>query len=317
MKYPYIFFGSSRLSLIVVEALCKAGISPLAIVTTTDKPKGRKLILTPPEVKIFGQEHNIPVLQFEKLNENAVTEIGNVLKNYKDLQTSTENIKDTLSAKTFFLVASYGLIIPQSVLDLPEFGTLNIHPSLLPAYRGASPLQQALIDDVKDTGVTIMLMDAKMDHGPIILQEKRHAHMADWPKLYPDFESELALQGTRMIIDNISEILDGSIVPKEQDHGLATFTKKFQKTDGLLDINKLAGPEGYQQFLRFNALYEWPGTYFFAKLAKKNDDVTETDIRVKITAAHWDAAANLMEIEKVIPEGQKETLWSEFRKKIV
>jgi methionyl-tRNA formyltransferase len=285
----FIFFGSSRLSVIVLDELERLMIIPSAIVTTPDRPKGRKLILTPTEVKIFGIEHGIPVFQFEKLDADAVAKLR------------------TAMPVKYFLVASYGLIIPQAILDLPQYGVLNIHPSLLPEYRGATPIQQAILDDRSDTGVTIMQVDAKMDHGPILVQEKRNAGEL-WPKKYADLEEELARHGARMIAHTIGDILNKKIQPQEQNHELATFTKKIEKSDGEIDINDTAlrGPTGRSQFLKFNAYYEWPTTFFFAK-----------EKRIKITDAIWDNVTQEMKIIKVIPEGQKETLWSEYKKKLL
>lgn len=325
----FIFFGSSRLSLIVLDELLKRGIKPAAIVTTPDKPKGRKLILTPPEVKTFGDEQGIPVFQFAKLNAEAVDALRTFMTKISGLDANTASG----GAIRYFLVASYGLIIPQPVLDLMPNRILNIHPSMLPEYRGATPIQQALIDDRSDTGVSIMQIDAQMDHGPVFLQEKRNDAKADkisagartWPKRYADLEEGLARQGARMIADNIVGILDGSIMPQEQDHDTATFTKKIEKADGEISIaeDALKGAAGRKAFLKFNAYYEWPSTYFFIK----NKTATNTDenandakpIRVKITDAEWDANAHdgtgEMRILKVIPEGQKETLWSEYKKK--
>lgn len=315
----FIFFGSSRLSVIVLDELMKRGIRPSAIVTTPDKPKGRKLILTPPEAKVFGDANGIPVFQLAKLNADAVETLHAFMAEHAGIR--------------YFLVASYGLIIPQSALDLMPNRILNIHPSMLPEYRGATPIQQALIDDRSDTGVSIMQIDAQMDHGPVFLQEKRkdaeiaekNASARTWPKRYADLEEELARQGARMIADNISAILDGSLAPNDQDHAKATFTKKIEKADGEISIagDALIGAAGRKAFLKFNAYYEWPSTYFFIK----NKTATDTDenasnakpIRIKITDAEWDATAHNgageMKILKVIPEGQKETLWSEYKKK--
>lgn len=348
----FIFFGSSRLSVIVLDELSKHGIKPAAIVTIPDRPKGRKLILTPPEAKTFGEERGIPVFQFDRLNADAVDAIRTFMIKTASADSSGKNI----DAIRYFLVASYGLIIPQAVLDLPftasvtdadssgALGTLNVHPSLLPEYRGATPMQQALLDDRADTGVSIMLLDALMDHGPIFLQEKRSdnkspdANVSTWPKRYADLEDEMARQGARMIAENIDAMLDGSLKPQEQDHAKATFTKKIDKTDGLIGTNEsanngisiaeldaqLASDIGRKNFLKFNAYYEWPNTFFFAKTkGVSNDTASESDnkpIRIKITDAAWNESANdgagEMTILKVIPEGQKETLWSEYKKKL-
>lgn len=293
----FIFFGTSRLSVIVLETLAIHGLIPKAIITSPDRPKGRKLILTPPLTKIYGDKQNIPVLQFEKLDSDAIDKIKSICGP---------------SVIDFFLVASYGLIIPQAVLDIPKFGTLNIHPSLLPKYRGATPIQQAILDDEKNTGITIMLMDAKMDHGPILIQEKRidiaGVPGLSWPKKYDDLEEELAVQAANILEQNIDKILSGEIVPVEQNHADATFTKKIQKPDGLIHIDKLSGEEGYKQFLKFNAFHTWPTCFFFVEKGG-------APMRVKITDAIWSAEENTMKILKVIPEGQKEVAYSEFLKR--
>jgi methionyl-tRNA formyltransferase len=334
----FIFFGSSRLSLIVLDELAKHGMHPVAIVTTPDRPKGRKLVLTPPEVKTHGQQNGIRVFQFEKLDEDAVNTLSMFMEKFESANSGKAGGTDGSDRIDYFLVASYGLIIPQAVLDLPRqlihggAGVLNIHPSLLPEYRGATPIQQAILDDRSDTGVTIMQIDAKMDHGPILLQDKRNAaDISAWPKRYADLEEELARQGANMIAQNIEGMLGingfSTIEPKEQNHELATFTKKIQKTDGRIgnDDSPLAiedldamlkGEQGYKQFLKFNAYYEWPTTYFFAKKTAGTDDASGSPMRIKITDAVWNSELNEMQIIKVIPEGQKETLWSEFRKKL-
>lgn len=286
-KIKYVFFGSSKLSLIVLEHLYNAGYIPSAIVTTPDKPKGRKLVLTPTETKVFGLSKNIEVFEFAKLDETAV-----------------QICKDKFNDTAIFIVASYGLIIPQSILDIPQSGVINIHPSLLPTYRGATPIQQAILDDRFDTGVSIMKMDAKMDHGPLLFQEKRK-NMFDWPKKYTDLEHELAIQGADALIHILPAIADNQIIQVEQDHTKATFTKKITKADGCIDIENLEHSAGRQNFLKFCAYEVWPSTFF---IVKKKDK----EIRVKITAASWDNEQQKMIIEKVIPEGQKETTYTDF-----
>lgn len=289
----FIFFGTSSVSVTTLETLAKHGLVPAAIITSPDAPKGRKLTLTPPLTKVYGDAHNIPVLQFAKLDDVAIEEIKKV--------TAQADAR-------FFLVASYGLIIPQAVLDITSFGAINIHPSLLPQYRGATPMPQAILDDNAQTGITLMLMDAKMDHGPILLQEKRK-DPTDWPKPLSKLEDELIMQAAESLVQNLPDILSGKIIPQEQNHELATFTKKIQKTDGFIDITKLSGAEGRKQFLKTQAFEVWPGTYFFIKKQDK-------EIRIKITEAKWNETESRMEIIKVIPEGQKEVAYTDFLKRV-
>ena len=188
-----------------------------------------------------------------------------------------------------FIVAAYGKIIPQSILDIPKYGTLNVHPSLLPKLRGASPIQSAILEE-NSTGVTIMLMDADMDHGPILAQEPTDIH---WPPKASELEKVAAAQGARMLSEVIPAFVAGTLHPIAQNHDAATFIKKIAKEDGLID---LAGdPE--KNFRKIQAFDIWPRTYFFTE---RNGVQT----RVIITDAALEDGKLL--IKKVIPEGRKE-----------
>lgn len=280
-----IFFGTSQFSVFALETMKRQGYVPDLIVTNPDKPQGRKLVMTAPTTKIWAEAEKVPVLQFDILDEQAV-----------------EALK-ALSPK-LFIVASYGKIIPQAVLELPEHGCLNIHPSLLPQYRGASPLQSAILNDTKDTGVTIIKMDAKMDHGPIVAQEK--VNVEPWPARFPSLERLLAEEGALLLLKALPKYMNGELIPVEQEHDKATFTKKIKKDDGLLEIHA-DQPEAiqYQNFLKIRAFEGWPGTYFFTKRKGK-------PIRVVITDA--DFADSKLILKKVIPEGKKEMEYTEFLK---
>jgi len=149
----FAFFGTSELSVKILDKLIENGYVPSLVVTAPDKPKGRKMILTPPPVKIFAQKHNLKIVQPERL--------------------AVKPPNGDLTAKPFdlFIVASYGKIIPKSILDIPKLGTLNVHPSLLPKFRGPSPIQSFILNGEEKTGVTIMLMDEQVDHGQILAQK--------------------------------------------------------------------------------------------------------------------------------------------------
>ncbi|MEI6396826.1 MAG: methionyl-tRNA formyltransferase [Candidatus Taylorbacteria bacterium] len=280
----FIFFGSSRFSVIVLDELERAGFSPTAVVTTPDKPQGRKMILTPTPVKTWALAKKIPILDPAKLDD------------YK---------------ADLFIVASYGKIISQAVLDLPKHKTLNIHPSLLPKYRGASPLQSAMLDDTKETGVTIMQVDAQMDHGPIVAQEKvrigeaglEKSDLTEWPT-YEIFEELMAKKGAQLLARVMPDWVAGKIQAMPQNHAAATFTKKIKKEDGLIDLSMQ-----YNAFRKIQAFHDWPQAYFFIEHGGKN-------LRIKITKASWqdaiaDAPAKLV-IEKVIPEGSREMPYEDF-----
>lgn len=273
----FAFFGSSRFSVIVLEEMEKLGFIPSCIVTTPDKPQGRKMILTPNVVKTWGIQKNIKV--FDPAKNDA-----------QFLETlKKENLE-------IFIVASYGKILSKSLIEIPPHKTLNIHPSLLPKYRGASPLPSVILADDKNTGVTIMRMDEEMDHGPII--GRKEIRINDWP-IYEDFEERMAREGADLLVSILPDWIAGKIQEKPQDHEAATFTKKIAKEDGLLDLS--ADP--YLNFRKIQAYHAWPGSYFFIEHNTKR-------LRVKITKASFQE--NILTIEKVIPEGSKEMSYKDF-----
>jgi methionyl-tRNA formyltransferase len=148
--------------------------------------------------------------------------------------------KITALAPNLFVVAAYAKIIPQSILDLARLGTLGTHPSLLPKYRGASPIQSAILAGEAETGVTIYLMDAKMDHGPIFAQNKMPLRNNED---YLELEAELAHLGGKLLAKTIPDFFAGKIKPIEQSEAEATFTKKFETEDGFVDVADLLAAE--------------------------------------------------------------------------
>ena len=281
MKYTFAFFGSDEFSIIVLEELIQSGYIPTLCITQPHKPNGRKLVLTPTPIKEYCLSHNIKVITPEKL---SVEEIQNVSK---------DNLYD------FFVVASYGKIISQSILNIPKHGCLNVHPSLLPQYRGASPIETAILNDTKDTGVTIMLMDAQMDHGPIIKQAEYL--FEEWPSTKQEVHDTLAHLGGRMLVEVIQPFIQGDIVISPQDHTQATFTKMIQKGDGKIELSDT----DYKTYLKYLALTPWPGLFFFIKKQDK-------DVRVKIESAHYDIQKGFV-IDTVIPEGKNSMNWESFK----
>ena len=303
----FAFFGSSRFSVIVLDELELQGFLPSLVITTPDKPVGRKLTMTPNPVKVWAHTRKITVLDPEKLEEEFLDKLSDV-QNRADIQV--------------FVVASYGKIIPLRVLNIPPRHTLNIHPSLLPKYRGASPLQSAILDDEKNTGVTIMRIDEKMDHGPIVAQE--NIRIENWPN-YEEFEEIMAKKGAQLLarvmpawVSDTSKDANKNNVEKiletEQNHSLATYTKKSKKEDGLLDFDTqtmtLVG-DPYKNFLKIQAYHEWPQAFFYFKSGNQK-------LRVKITRTSYDfknsqlADVSPLKIERVIPEGGKEMSYQDF-----
>jgi len=278
----FTYFGSSRLSVIVLDELLKLNFKPRLIVTTKDKPQGRKLEVKPNIVKSWAIEHNIPVID----------DLKNIPKEGNEL----------------FIVASYGKIIPNEIIELPKYKTLNIHPSLLPRYRGASPLPTAILEDTKKTGVTIMQLDSEMDHGSIVAQREISLtdHFKDWPT-YEVFEEFMAKEGAKLLAEIMPDWVAEKIIPKEQDHSKAIYTKKIVKEDGLVDLNS---NDPYLTFRKIQAYHEWPVAYFFIERDGKQ-------IRVKITEAEFEKAkgdeTRSLIIKKVIPEGKKEMSFQSFK----
>jgi len=275
------FFGSPQIAVYVLDTLKENGIIPRLIISQPDKPAGRKLMLTPPEAKIWAEENNISTFQPETLRDEKI------------IQTIVED-----GPWNLFIVAAYGKIIPQEILDIPKYGTLNVHPSLLPKLRGASPLQSAILEE-KETGVSIMLLDEKMDHGPILAQEK--TPIENWPPKASELEKITGEQGGKMLAEIIPKWIAGEIKPQEQNHEVATFTKKIIKEDGLIDLND--DPE--KNFRKIQAFDIWPRTFFFTEQDGKK-------VRVIITEA--ELINKKLVIKKVIPEGKKEMDYEVFLK---
>jgi len=273
------FFGSSKVSIYVLDELEKAGFIPTVVVTTPDKPQGRGLKLAPNIVKAWAQDKSI------KTYDPAALDVG-----------FEKTLRD--EACDLFIVASYGKIIPESIVFMPKYKTLNVHPSLLPRYRGAAPLPTAMLDDAKDAGVTIMRMDEKMDHGPIVAT--KGIAVTEWPT-YEIFEEMMAREGGRLLAKIIPDWVAGKIAEKEQDHSAATFTEKTEKEDALLNLS--ADP--YENFRKIQAYHEWPQAYFFA-------DRNGKQVRVKVIQASFEGGKLI--IEKVLPEGGRAMAYGDFLK---
>ncbi len=171
-----------------------------------------------------------------------------------------------------FIVASYGKIIPKDLLNIPKYGAINVHPSLLPKYRGASPIQAAILNGDKEAGVTIMLMDEEMDHGPIVVNSKFKIQSSKLT--YIELEQELADLGANLLIETIPDWVAGKIKPEEQNHDEAVYTKKVAKEDGHINWHEPA--EVIERKIR--AYLPNPGTFTFYKTSART-------LRLKIIAA--------------------------------
>lgn len=278
----FAFFGTPEIAVKILDHLEKAGFLPSLIVCSPDKTKGRGLELSMPETKKWALARNIEVFQPIKLDDEAY-----------------EKIK-SLGPWDLFIVTAYGKIIGQRFLDIPVKGNINVHPSLLPKYRGPSPIQAQILADEKEVGTTIMLMDALMDHGAILAQKNIDLEM---PQKFESLIKVLAEESGKLLVETLPKYLDGKINAIEQDHDKATICKMIKKEHGLIDLNA----NSKENYLKFLALNPWPSTYFIKNINGK-------DIRIKITDA--DFIDEQFVIKKIIPEGKREMSYEDFMRNV-
>jgi len=218
----------------------------VGVITASDKPVGRKQILTPSPVKKWATENDLPIFQPDKI------------KSPKWI----EKIK-TIGPRLIIL-AAYGQIIPKEILEIPQYGALNIHPSLLPKYRGPSPIQTTILNGDKETGVTIILMDEEMDHGPIIQNSKFKIQNSKITHI--ELSKQLSDLGAELLIKALPDYIQKKIQPQEQNHRQASFCPIIKKEDGKIDWSKSA--DEIERMIR--ALNPWPGTYCEYKNQNEN-----------------------------------------------
>jgi methionyl-tRNA formyltransferase len=207
-----------------------------AIVTQPDRPKGRELKLQPPPVKVLAARQRLPVLQPERARSESFVEALKQLR--PDL----------------IVVAAYGQILPRPILELPRFGCLNVHTSLLPKYRGAAPIQWAILNDETETGVTIMKMDEGLDTGDILTQQTTPITASDDAQT---LHGRLAALGAALLVKTIPDYVAGKITPRTQPADAASYARKITKEDGHLDWNLPARA----LWNRVRGLVPWPGAY--------------------------------------------------------
>jgi methionyl-tRNA formyltransferase len=279
----FAFFGTPEVASQTLDILLANNLLPSLVITSPDKRAGRDLKLTPSPVSIWAKDHNIKCLKPEKLDDIFLDELFRL--------TDQEKID-------IYLVVAYGKILPETLIKYPPKKTINVHYSLLPKYRGASPLESAILNGENQTGVTIQEIEYKLDSGPILATQKIPIDiMTTKAKL----KEELIEGGANLLIRTLNQIKDGTINKIPQDENQATFCGKIKKEDGLID------PLGddLANWNKYRAFYGWPGIYFFA-------DKKDKKIILKITQASF--VDNKFIIEKVIPENKKEINYSDFIK---
>ncbi len=211
-----LFMGTPDFAVFTLQALVERGENVIGVVTQTDKPRGRGYELLPTPVKVYAQEHNIPVYQPKTLRGE---EFAALLA-----QIDPELI----------IVVAYGKILPVNVLEYPKYGCINVHGSLLPAYRGAAPMQRAIMDGCAETGVTTMYMAEGLDTGDMLL--KASLPITDTDN-FETIHDKLGALGAQTMLDTLDALRANTLVPEVQDDSLANYAEKIQKSDLLLDFS--------------------------------------------------------------------------------
>lgn len=275
MNYKIIFIGTSQFAVPALKSLIENKYNIIYVITSPDKPIGRKQEIIHLPIKKTALEHNLKILQPEKIS---------------DIASKISDLKPDL-----IITAAYGQIIPEDILKTPQFGCLNLHPSLLPKYRGPSPIQTAILNDDKTTGLTIMLMDEKMDHGPIISQIK--IKINDQFN-YQSLEKKLSQEAAILLIKTLPQYVQNQIKPKSQEEEKASYTKILTREDGKINWQQT----NHEIERKIRAFYPWPGawTEFNGKRIKI--------LKAKITNQGF------LELELVQPAGKKPMTGQEYFK---
>ncbi len=284
------FFGTPALTLPVLNALKEANMEPSLVIASPDKPIGRKQIITSPPSIRWATEQNIATWQPESINE-----------------LRTEDTPLTNFSWDIFVVFAYGIIIPKKIINLPKYKTLNVHPSLLPKLRGPSPVRTAILHDINPTGVTIMLLDEHMDHGPILSQAEHKTPTKSWPPTADKLEQDLVNIGAELLVQTINSWTQDGITPKNQEHEKATFSRKIRKHDAEISLDPFELPKdkiAYEALRKIKAYSTWPESFFIYKNKK-----------VKIKNAYITQKNELI-IERVLPEGKNEMDFSVYLQSI-
>ncbi len=270
----YIYFGTPEISKDVLSGLTTEYGKPSLIVSSVDMPSGRGLKLVTPPVAQYAKENSIPLLQPNKL---------------KDIKEELEKIGADIA-----VLFAYGKIIPQWLLDLFPHGIINVHPSLLPLYRGATPLTGPILNGDNVTGITIMDMDSQLDHGDIYLQDKINLD-TDTNRI--KLEQYVVETAPKLLAQVLNNIKSNVAIKTPQDHSNATHTTKIVKSDGEIkdtDTDEI-------KYRKYKAYIGWPGTYFYKEINNKST-------RIKITNAFMKDGKFI--IDTVIPENGKEMAYS-------
>ncbi len=287
-----MFMGTPDFAVASLRALVESNAGEITVITQPDKPKGRKMILTPPEVKVYAESVGLPV--------------------YQPLTLKGEEFDSFLHEKApdIIIVAAYGKILPKSVIDYPKYGCINVHGSLLPKYRGAAPVQRSLIDGESETGITIMYMDVGLDTGDMISKTA--------VPISPDDNAEtlfdkMAKAGASLLLSTLPNIVGGSITREKQNESEATYASKVGRDDCLIDFKMTAkalhdrvrglSPYLYAYALRGEAQIKLVKTALTDKKTDKAEGTLISDGK-KLYVSCRDG--ELLELVTVLPAGKKQ-----------
>ncbi len=285
MKINFVYFGGEPLAVPILKILLKANLKPDLVICNPDKPVGRKKIITPPPLKKFAQENNLPTFQ------------PNTYKNKEDIEIILNKKEWDL-----FVVVAYNFILPSWLLNIPKQGVINVHPSLLPKLRGASPIRTAIKENLpKTVGVTIIKMTEGMDEGPILRQKKLSPDK--WPIPGPELDNKLAVMGGKLLRDLIPDYLNNKIKSIPQNNEQATYCHKIKSADREVKINPHQLPTDEEAFTVWCAInaYAGIGDAFFVYDKK----------RVKINSARLTNDKKLI-LETVTPDGRTPQKFSDY-----
>lgn len=265
--HNFVYFGTPTVASETLATLLSHGFTPALVVTSPDAPRGRGLVLTPSPTKVLALEKGIPLLTPEKLDTDAIEAIRSYRCGYG-------------------VCVAYGKIFPEELIAVFPKGVLNVHYSLLPKYRGATPLETALLAGETETGVTVQKMVKELDAGDILAQESTAIAPSETAR---ELRSRLIKMGAQLLATTLPAYLQGTITPTSQNPTLATRAHKLKKEDGLLALDAPAEVN----WNKYRAYADSIGTYFI-----------QNDKRVKITAAEFTRGE--FRITRVIPEGKRE-----------
>ncbi len=278
MHKKFVYFGTPYVASDTLAILIGRGYVPALVITSPDAPKGRGLTLTPSETNALAVSHNIPVLTPEKITPEIVEEIK-------------------MYGAEYGICVAYGKILPQKLIEVFPLGILNIHYSLLPKYRGASPVEAALLNDEMVTGVTIQKMVRALDAGDILAQKEVAIEAVETTK---DLRPRLVTIGAELLANTLPSFENGTATFTPQDASQFTHCGKIDKSEGQLD---LAG-NAKTNWAKYRAYAESPGTYFFAEKNGKQ-------LRVKIITASLSKSGEFTP-DRIVPEGKKEMNYADF-----